>query len=173
MSKKQSNLYQPKNRRVLDEHGNFSKFQEDYDLSEKRLKAAGKTREDLERERFEKIMAKKNLNNSGSQSSAISQLPDELLKKEMEKRFGKSEEEDDGKVPEKTSGDQNPGGSQNPDDQDGSDENLEDLSAAELKAIADEKGIPYKGNASKKKMLELLSDGLISGEEENDEEDDV
>lgn len=167
---KKPNLYQPKNKRILDEHGNYTKFQEDHEESDAAYERAGTTREEVEEERIIKRMANKKLQNDATKKAVVGQFTDKMLQDEIDKRSGKKTKK------KKAAGSSTGQAPMTPSDDDDSDDsgevaniggdvnvdNYDDLEPAELKAIAKEKGIPFKPNASKKTMIKLLNaDGQL------------
>lgn len=157
-------VYQPKTRRVLDDHGNFTPFSEDMEASEKAYAAAGTTREEVEAERAEKRMFSRNLNTKQGQKSAVTMLSDEALEKELARR-GKISGKVSKPVVEKPYNTEMPkpravaGLKEDHEESDPSE--FSELTVAELKAKLDEMGAKYPPSARKSKLIALLeNDGM-------------
>lgn len=159
-------IYQPRKRRMLDDHGNFTAFSEDLEASEKVYKNAGMTREEMEDERSEKRLMNRNLSTPLGIKGAIGSLSSEALQRELDKRAGKTPVKKVVKTDdEKGYNTQMP----KPTAVAGlKDEQVEkpvsdfaDLTVMELKAKLDDMGVPYSPSARKSKLVALLeNDGM-------------
>lgn len=174
--KKKGRTYVAKNRRILDDHGNFSKYQEDHEASALAYIESGTTAEEVEAERELKRVNRRNLNSVTGQQAAISSLSDEALEAELAKRKKKP-----AKAPKEPKTDEEKGystkspklhgvagmsdGTISPEtptgESAGGGEDLSDLTNAELKAKLDEMGAVYSPRANKAKLLALIAnDGM-------------
>ena len=172
--KKKGRTYVAKNRRILDDHGNFSKYQEDHEASALAYIESGTTAEEVEAERELKRVNRRNLNSVTGQQAAISSLSDEALEAELAKRKKGT------KAPKEPKTDEEKGYStdmpkpkaiaglkedheseSNSGESAGGGEDLSELTNAELKAKLDEMGAVYAPRANKAKLLALIAnDGM-------------
>jgi len=141
-------------------NGVFVPFKEDREESERQLKLAGNTREEMEAERRIKRSNKLSGKSLEIPKMSLSDFSDELIEAEMKKRVAAKEYAAAQELREKEENPLEPGGVKV------TEEDFSAYTVNELKGLLDDKGIIYGPNSKKDKLIELLEkDGKV-GEED-------
>lgn len=168
-----TNAYNPKRKRVLTEEGEFRPYRNDEKELEAHLNKKGQTlaqykaEQQAKRERLRKKSAMGGQQEPTTvvikheQTMSNDQLLAELKSRGIEVPV-------DEKVVANT-----PDTKQEYSSDNGDEEEYSEMTVKELKAIADDKGIPYSPRAKKDKLVELLCNDGIPAVDESEEYEDV
>lgn len=154
-----------KNKRILNDHGEFEPYRENVEASQKVFARAGVSPEELERENKRKRLIGANLSAANKELAVTETLSDQALEAELARRAGLRKPAEKPAKKESASS----GGSSSPSGHPA----FEDTTVAKIKAALKEAGVNIPDGVTKKQDLyDLLTSGKVGAEDLGDDDDE-